>query len=303
MPCRPVAEHNGKYGSGQAGGGGYTTEADCLQACKEGACCEGTTCTVKPQCQCKCTSGVCCGPDIATIDGISGPRCREQVTESQCQQLGGSWICGGSCMGDKTGSLARCVTMNSQAPVFKGVGTTCTPNPCGCCGNGEVFGAGSVSVSVTRTLDVVASSSCSCVPGQNPPSIATQCRNQSSSFSQYGTQQSCQRTVQGTTEDYGNVLGTVGFLQSPCKVYCLLAWPLNPCGLLSQTYFAWDFVSGQTSYSASYFVFLFVDGRGGSVSVSSLTSSVPATPTHPQAGRSYAYGGAMWSVTLGVSFA
>ena len=31
----------------------YKTESDCLNACKEGACCEGTTCTVKPQCQCQ----------------------------------------------------------------------------------------------------------------------------------------------------------------------------------------------------------------------------------------------------------
>ena len=36
----------------------YTTEADCLQACREGACCEGTTCTVKPQCQCQGTGKV-----------------------------------------------------------------------------------------------------------------------------------------------------------------------------------------------------------------------------------------------------
>ena len=54
--------------------GGYATEADCLQACKEGACCEGATCTVKPQCQCQGTG--------------------------------------------KT---------------FKGVGTTCSPNPCCTC--------------------------------------------------------------------------------------------------------------------------------------------------------------------------
>ena len=31
----------------------YATEADCLNACKEGACCEGTTCSVKPACQCQ----------------------------------------------------------------------------------------------------------------------------------------------------------------------------------------------------------------------------------------------------------
>jgi hypothetical protein len=68
MPCRQTATHNGTA----ATSGAYRTQAECLQACKEGACCEGTTCTVKPACQCQGTG-----------------------------------------------------------KVFKGVGTTCTPNPCG----------------------------------------------------------------------------------------------------------------------------------------------------------------------------
>ncbi len=33
--------------------GPHATEEDCLNACKEGACCEGTTCSTKPQCQCQ----------------------------------------------------------------------------------------------------------------------------------------------------------------------------------------------------------------------------------------------------------
>lgn len=53
----------------------YSTEAECLNACKEGACCEGTVCTVKPQCQCQgagkvfkgvgtvCTPNPCLPPD------------------------------------------------------------------------------------------------------------------------------------------------------------------------------------------------------------------------------------------------
>lgn len=73
MPCRQVATYNGKFGTGQPTGGGYATEADCLNACKEGACCQGTTCSVKPQCQCQganqnfrgvgtvCTATTCTG--------------------------------------------------------------------------------------------------------------------------------------------------------------------------------------------------------------------------------------------------
>jgi N-acetylmuramic acid 6-phosphate (MurNAc-6-P) etherase len=40
-------------GISAAGRTPYKTQAECLQACKEGACCEGTACTVKPQCQCQ----------------------------------------------------------------------------------------------------------------------------------------------------------------------------------------------------------------------------------------------------------
>lgn len=57
MPCRQVSTFNGTPGSGQSGGGGFLTEADCLNACKEGACCNGTTCSVKPQCQCNAAAG------------------------------------------------------------------------------------------------------------------------------------------------------------------------------------------------------------------------------------------------------
>lgn len=73
MPCRQVSTFNGLTGSGQSGGGGYTTEADCLQACREGACCEGTTCTVKPQCQCQGTGktfkgvGTVCAPNPCIV--------------------------------------------------------------------------------------------------------------------------------------------------------------------------------------------------------------------------------------------
>ncbi len=57
MPCRQITgasppsylASDGPLRSGTA----YRTEAECNQACQEGACCEGTTCTVKPQCQCQ----------------------------------------------------------------------------------------------------------------------------------------------------------------------------------------------------------------------------------------------------------
>jgi hypothetical protein len=120
----------------------YTTEADCNQACREGACCEGTTCTVKPQCQCKCASGSCCGPDTFTnSNGETGPRCRNE-SESACAARGGTWRCGVFCVGLQGDQFAGqplgsgiCTSLagSPSAPVFKGVGTTCAGNPCGLC--------------------------------------------------------------------------------------------------------------------------------------------------------------------------
>jgi len=82
MPCYQPT--NFPPGFSTTGRTSYKTEADCLNACKEGACCDGTVCTVKPQCQCQ-----------------------------------------------------------GAGQVFRGVGTVCTPNPCGCCTR---LGAGSADV-------------------------------------------------------------------------------------------------------------------------------------------------------------
>lgn len=107
MPCRQASTYNNAHGSGSPSGGGYATEADCLQACKEGACCNGTTCTVKPQCQCNAAAG----------------------------------------------------------EVFKGIGTVCSPNPCGpvlctdCCPN--LLNASDFSQkSVSLAIDLSFSSEC-----------------------------------------------------------------------------------------------------------------------------------------------
>ena len=119
----------------------YATEADCLQACKEGACCEGTTCTVKPQCQCRCASNSCCGPDTMTVNGITGPRCRGG-TKSECDSRGGTWRPCIGCLADANlpdESICRSTDSPSPSqpvePTFKGVGTVCDPNPCCSCAN------------------------------------------------------------------------------------------------------------------------------------------------------------------------
>jgi hypothetical protein len=83
MPCQKSstfsAPFSGQARSVQATSGPFATEAECNQACKDGACCEGTTCSVKPQCQCQgtgkvfqgvgttCATGTCCCPNVATV--------------------------------------------------------------------------------------------------------------------------------------------------------------------------------------------------------------------------------------------
>jgi hypothetical protein len=133
MPCRQASTFNGTAGSGKAGGGGHATEAECNEACKEGACCQGASCSVKPQCQCKCNSNSCCGPDTMEINGVTGPRCRGG-TEAECAARGGVWRPCYGCRADAADpSRSICFssdTPQANAPAFKGIGTTCSPNPC-----------------------------------------------------------------------------------------------------------------------------------------------------------------------------
>jgi len=51
MPC--YQSPNFPTGFTTTGRTAYATQEDCLNACKDGACCEGTTCSVKAQCQCQ----------------------------------------------------------------------------------------------------------------------------------------------------------------------------------------------------------------------------------------------------------
>lgn len=95
MPCRQVSTYNGATGSGQAGGGGYATESDCLQACKEGACCENGTCSVKPQCQCQGTGqtfkgvGTTCSPNPCRVCDIQSISISSTGTASAFYALSG----------------------------------------------------------------------------------------------------------------------------------------------------------------------------------------------------------------------
>lgn len=66
----------------------YATEGDCTSACGEGACCEGTTCTVKPQCQCQGAGkvfqgiGTTCSPNPCIPCGCASDEGLETVTSA-----------------------------------------------------------------------------------------------------------------------------------------------------------------------------------------------------------------------------
>jgi len=89
MPCRQITGASPPSYLANAGplrsATSYATEAECNQACLEGACCEGTTCSVKPACQCQgagkvfngvgtvCTTNPCSLCDLPSISiGITG---------------------------------------------------------------------------------------------------------------------------------------------------------------------------------------------------------------------------------------
>ena len=129
----------------------YTTEADCLNACKEGACCEGTLCTVKPACLCKGTGqvfhgvGTTCGAISGACCDASGtvPAC-SVVTSCECTGTGKTFLGVGTTCDGTTGACCETVAgvttctprtsceCTGPGKVFKGIGTTCGPLTCAC---------------------------------------------------------------------------------------------------------------------------------------------------------------------------
>lgn len=104
MPCRQVSTYNGRTGRGA-----FATEGDCVRACAEGACCEGTTCSVKPKCQCQGTG--------KTFKGVG----------TTCSQYNGA-----CCTGTACAVVPECECVGT-GKTFKGVGTTCANNICETC--------------------------------------------------------------------------------------------------------------------------------------------------------------------------
>lgn len=87
--------------------GPFKSEKECLEACREGACCRGLSCSIKPQCECDPAlgftfmgSGTTCSPNPCIVGACcQGPNC------SQNSRV----LCGGVYVGDNI---------------------NCSPNPC-----------------------------------------------------------------------------------------------------------------------------------------------------------------------------
>lgn len=94
MPC--YQSTNLPSGFTTTGLTSYATEAECNQACQEGACCEGTTCAVKPACQCQGAGKVFKGAGTTCASVSCGCCCVNGVAdatknEQQCAASGGTW--------------------------------------------------------------------------------------------------------------------------------------------------------------------------------------------------------------------
>jgi hypothetical protein len=125
MPCRQVSTYNGI----PASSGSYKTEAECLQACKEGACCEGTSCSVKPQCQCQGAGKVFKGVGTTCEGNPCGCCCiglsATTNTEEQCAAVGGTWK-GYSCNSSPPSSILLTLSSLTNYSAYLPRGPTTT---------------------------------------------------------------------------------------------------------------------------------------------------------------------------------
>lgn len=153
MPC--YQSTNLPSGFTTTGRTSYATEAECLQACQEGACCDGTTCTVKPQCQCQgtgktfkgvgttctpspCLSGACCGNNSLACEITTQQDCEAsgghyKGNGTTCSQVSccpsdynSAWV-GSCCLPSRSNGVAfRCYSMTRNQCVAAGGLFSCT---------------------------------------------------------------------------------------------------------------------------------------------------------------------------------
>ena len=122
-----------------------------------GACCNGTSCSIKTQAQCSTGGGSFIGAGVpclsSTCTGFPtgaccvGGACQPAMTQADCTAAGGEYlgndsvctatICNtGACCIAQTCSIKRDADCTAQGGTYFGDGSTCSPNPCtsgACC--------------------------------------------------------------------------------------------------------------------------------------------------------------------------
>jgi hypothetical protein len=223
---------------------GFATEADCLNACREGACCEGTTCSVKPACQCQ-----------------------------------------------------------GAGEVFRGVGTTCTPNPCGCCGGGESLASKTATIKVRYILDRpfvdFGDGACRCTPIGFPDAPGLRCWDYNVTFN-YVNSIACQIACSGDVPGFGpgqfayaRVVNTPSGCRLNIETSWAVGWCLGPlCGSSQapRAGYSFSYVADQSEYIATYYIW-------------SSASSGCAVITDSNAEPSGVVGGLKATITVEVALA
>lgn len=269
MPC--YQSTNLPSGFLTTGRTSYKTEAECNQACKQGACCEGTTCSVKPQCRCQ-----------------------------------------------------------GAGKTFKGVGTTCSPNPCGCCGGGESIAGKTVTVYVsTDSMPVARWCAGRWVDADGFPQLYVQCPDGqtyfgcrstkacanpvagywvdtattgvSATYSSNEAATTCNSGQQGSCPGLGSRSASVLVFGFPCKIYAYIDCPSfigvsdsYRAQYSTNPYYLWDYNANASEYNAFYYVFQYATGTG----LNTMTQSINSTPVAP----TYSTGSnATWGLTKTVA--
>jgi len=243
MPCRQASTFNGTAASS----GSYATEAECNQACKDGACCEGTSCTVKPQCQCQGTG--------KTFKGVG----------TVCADVS----CG--CCGNGESIAGKSATLyvsTDSIPTAKWCPRTVGGTAWVLCpDNVQYSGCWPVKPCEMPVAGVWVDTSFSA----------------SATFTGNAAASGCSASLQG--QCFGETRSAyVGVVASPCKIYatveCTGLMSVRINNYFLSPYWAWTYDQQATEYNALYYVFQYLTGMGGSTATQSVTSTpVPPTDT------------------------
>lgn len=123
MPCKKAQGGGSPFGA--SGAGPYATEEECLNACKEGACCDISDpqdpfCYIVPQCVCLQDGNTFLGVGTACVDGQCVGACPQT----------GLYVC---CSG------GQCFVLSSPEECANG---TIIPGACDCCPTDPETGTG-----------------------------------------------------------------------------------------------------------------------------------------------------------------